>query len=350
MQPTTATWRTFAALACVVLLASCGGGGGGGGSVGGPALAGSKLFVSDGGNHAIGSQVNVNPGAGSLAIDRIISGPATGFGSGGTPSPSTIPSIALDVSADQLYASTQLRVAVFNQASVASGNVAPARTFTSSIIKNGALHGVNFFQLFLDAANNRLYVADIDGFLLAFDNASGLTGAVVPSRTIQIDLGVNQVFSSFGIAVDPAADNLFVGIRGNGFTNILIFNVQSLKSGPVAPDQTLSFSTAPASFYLDSVNNRLYVAVFGGDIQVFENAKSLTPGAPTVARTIPLSTVSASDKAIFVDTANDRLYGVANNQVFIVQNASAVSGVPFTVTQATLLDANARFSAVRTKP
>ena len=349
MQRTTTAWRAFVALVFVMVLAACGGGGGGD-SGGAPAPQGSKLFVSDGGNHAIGSQINANPGAGTSTVDRIISGPATGLGSGGTPSPSTIPSIALDISADQLYAATQTRLLVFNQASFAAGNVAPARTIISSVVKNTVLSGVNFFQLFLDTGNNRLYVAEPDGFVHAFDNASGLTGAVAPSRSIQTDLGGSATFQSIGIAVDTAANNLFVGLAGSGFTNILIFNTQSGKSGLTPPDQTLSFSTAPTSFYLDRGNNRLYVAVFGGNIQVFNNANSLTTGTPAVARLIPLSTVSTSSKFIFLDTTNDRLYAVANNQVFIVQSASTVKGVPFTVTQVTLSDANARFSSVIAKP
>jgi len=341
------------AVLVVVGFSACGGGGGGGGSAppsSTPQLAASKLFVADGGNHAIGSQVNPNPGPGTFAVDRIISGPATGLGSGGTPSPSTIPSIALDVGADQLYAATQGNVRVFNQASLASGNVAPSRTFSASVIKNSVLHGVNFFQLFLDAANNRLYVADIDGFLFAFENASGLNGAAVPGRTIQIDLGGAQVIGTFGVAVDTTVDNLFVGIYGNGFTNMLIFNNQSGKSGLRAPDQTLSFSFGPNSFYLDRVNNRLYV-LLNGSIQVFNNANSLTTGTPTPSRTITLSALSTTvQPSVFVDTASDRLYAAGNNLVFIVPNASTVTGTPSTFTQVTLPDANARFSGIVTKP
>src|SRR5437764_576033 len=270
MQHTTAAWRAFAALAFVFVLTACGGGGGGDGGGGGgaatptPASGGgatptpaSKLFVADGGNHAIASLSNANPAPGTtFAIDRIIGGSATELGSGGTPSPSTIPSIALDVAADQLYVSTQTKVGVFHQASFAAGNVAPTRTFTSA--------GVNFFGLFLDTANNRLYVANINGSVHVFDNPSALTGPVAPSRTIQINLGV-PISGSFGIAVDTTVDRLFVGVLGSGFTNILIFNNQSTLNGLRAPDETLSFSTAPTSFYLDSVHNRLYVAVFGGD-------------------------------------------------------------------------------------
>ena len=367
MQPTTAAWRAFAALAFVFVLTACGGGGGGDGGGGGggatptPASGatptpGSKLFVADGTNHAIGSQINADPSPGSFAIDRLIGGPATGFDPGvaGVLSPS---SLALDVQADRLYVATQAMVGVFDQAGVAAGNVAPARAITSTITKmtNGVSSAVNvnFFRLFLDTTNDTLYVAEPDGYLHAFDMARTLNGAVPPSRTIQIDLGASTISESFGIAVDtgstgrPAANNLFVGVSGSGFAHILIFNAQSTLNIPKAPDQTLSFSTAPTSFYLDSVNDRLYVAV-SGDILVFDNANSLTTASHPVARTILLSRVSPSGKFIFVDTTNDRLYAVGDDKLFIIPSPRTAD--PLTVTQGTLLNANAHFSAVVAKP
>src|SRR5207248_3085651 len=111
--------RRLAALASLVVLAACGGGG----APASPPPPGSKLFVSDGGQHSIGSLIDANPGPGTFSVDRAITGSKTGFGSGGTPSPSTIPSMVLDTATDRLYVATQGRVAVFNQASKADGDV-----------------------------------------------------------------------------------------------------------------------------------------------------------------------------------------------------------------------------------
>ena len=161
-------WGVVSLLSVLLGLAGCGGGGGGGSST-----PPSKVFVSDGANHAIGSLVNANPSPGTFAVDRIIIGSSTGLGTaGGTPSYSTLPSIALDAAGDRLYVSTQTNVRVFDQAGTASGNVAPARTISSMVTKGAVLSSVNFFSLFLDTANNRLYVADADGYLFVFDGAS----------------------------------------------------------------------------------------------------------------------------------------------------------------------------------
>src|SRR6476660_9797069 len=94
-------WLTGIGLALALLAAAgCGGGGGSGDST-----PGSKLFVVDGGNHAIASIINPAPAVNSpITIDRTVQGSSTGLGlPGGTPSISSIPSIALDAAGDRLF-------------------------------------------------------------------------------------------------------------------------------------------------------------------------------------------------------------------------------------------------------
>ena len=75
-------WRTIGLALALLALTSCGGGGGGGGSAPPP---GSKLFITDGGNHALVSMINATPTVGSnVAIDRVVEGASTGLGAGGT--------------------------------------------------------------------------------------------------------------------------------------------------------------------------------------------------------------------------------------------------------------------------
>src|SRR6267142_2242334 len=101
-------WKTIGPALALLAVASCGGGGGGGDS--GP--PGSKLFIVDGGNHAIVSMINPTPSIGStISIDRVVQGSSTGLGTaGGTPSISSIPSVALDAAGDRLFAATQTSV------------------------------------------------------------------------------------------------------------------------------------------------------------------------------------------------------------------------------------------------
>src|SRR5439155_1740444 len=77
---------------------------------------------------------------------------------GGTPSISSIPSIALDAANDRLFAATQQSVVVFDNASTANGNASFSRSFTATVITDGiTVRGVNFYGLSLDTTNNRLY-------------------------------------------------------------------------------------------------------------------------------------------------------------------------------------------------
>src|SRR5687768_7025955 len=122
--------KLIASALILVGMAGCGGGGGGDGGDGRPS---SKLFVVDSGNQAIGSMINPNPSPGTLAVDRIISGANTGLGTPGigTPSVSTLPSLALDAAGDRIYVATQLSVLQWENAGFASGNTPRTRAFTS---------------------------------------------------------------------------------------------------------------------------------------------------------------------------------------------------------------------------
>src|SRR5437773_12065266 len=91
-------WRAIGLALALLALAACGGGGS-------SAPPGSKVFVSDGGNHAIVSAINAAPTRASpLSIDRTVQGPNTGLNDiGGTPPTSAIPCIALQARNDRLY-------------------------------------------------------------------------------------------------------------------------------------------------------------------------------------------------------------------------------------------------------
>jgi len=81
---------------------------------------------------------------------------------------------------NELYVLDDPRILVFNVASLSAGvnNVAPARTLTTSFAAGAA-------AIFVDVANDRLFVADLDGAIAIYDNASTLpTGAITPSRSI----------------------------------------------------------------------------------------------------------------------------------------------------------------------
>src|ERR1051326_6230943 len=79
----------------------------------------------------------------------------------------------------QLYVSTANSILHFNNAETSSGNIAPVSTITGSNTQLSAPQ-----HLFLDAPNDRLYVANQGGSsVLVFDGVSTLSGTVNPTPT-----------------------------------------------------------------------------------------------------------------------------------------------------------------------
>ena len=350
--------RTIGLALALFALSSCGGGGGG--DSGPP---GSKLFITDGGNHAIASIINAAPTVNStFTIDRTVQGSSTGLGTpGGTPSISSIPSIALDAANDRLFVATQTNAVVFDNIGTANGNAPYSRLISATVNTGGGLRGVNFYGLYVNTTNNILYVADVTGEVHAFNNASTRNGATTPDRTVTPDLGTTQVVFPFGIAVDKARDLLYVGIVPSGSPAFMIVfngastaNTNTAPNQSRAPDRTFTLSGAGA-FHLDEANDRLYVSRFDGHAYVFDNASGLT-GAPTQNRDINL--LDNIQKFIFVDTSRNKLYAVGNNPnppnnqsvLDIIDNASTADGMNVTGLSVFVTATNIRLSAVAVKP
>ncbi len=358
----TGRWRSIGLAAALLAVASCGGGGGGGSST--PPLPGSKLFISDGGNHAIASMINPTPTVGSNpSIDRVVEGPSTGLGAvGGTPTISSIPSIALDAANDRLFAATQLNAVVFDNIGTADGNVPFSRRISASVDTGGGSHSVNFYGLYLDTTNNILYTVDPAGEVHVFNNASTRNGATTPDRTVTPNLGTTIVVTAFGIAVDKTRNMLYVGIAPqNALAFMIVFNgastvnTNTMPNNSLVPDRTIALGGAGA-FYLDEAGDRLYVAQFNGPFLVFNNAHALT-GTPTPDRTITVMG-NTTQNFIFVDTSRDKLYAVSNalsgigSALLIVDNASTTSDALMNVNgiAVAITGANIRLSAVAVKP
>ena len=343
----------------LLALASCGGGGGGSS---GP--AGSKLFITDGGNHAIVSIINAAPTVGStFTIDRVVNGPATGLGSG-VGDIFSIPSVALESAADRLYVATQGNTFIFDGISQASGNAAPTRTMAATINTGSGNRGVNFFRISLDAVNSRLYTVDFSGEVHVFNNPTTPTGATTVVRIINPDLGPTTILSTFGLAIDAGKNMLYLGavFSGSGSSNIIVFNNADTAGTPptmitpLAPNRTLSFAQGVGSFFLDTVNDRLYVSQSNGVVLVFDGASLLASGTPTPSRTIDM--LNGIQNYIFVDRSRNKLYAVANDPVVsnnravlnIIDNASTANEPNVTGISVFVTANNIEFSAVAVAP
>ncbi len=360
MRPETFERLRRIGLALALLaLTSCGGGGGG--SSGPP---GSKLFITDGGNHAIVSIINAAPTVGStFTIDRVVNGAATGLGSG-VGDIFSIPSIALEAAADRLYVATQGNTFIFDGISQANGNVAPTRTMAAMINTGSGNRAVNFFRISLDAVNSRLYTVDFSGEVHVFNNPTTPAGATTVVRIINPDLGPTTILSTFGLAIDAGKDMLYLGavFSGSGSSNIIVFNNASTAGTaptmitPLAPNRTLSFAQGVGSFFLDTVADRLYVSQSNGVVLVFDGASLLASGTPTPSRTIDM--LNGVQNYIFVDRSRNKLYAVANDPVVsnnravlnIVDNASTANEPNVTGLSVFITANNIEFSAVAVSP
>ena len=133
-----------------------------------------ELYVANYNGVSIDIFDNASTLNGNVAPSRILSGSNTTF----------LNPIALwvDNSSDQLYVTDYSKgaVDVFNNASTVNGNIAPSRIIAGTNTTLGFP-----WTLWLDSANNRLYVStSIGNSVLVFDGADTINGNVVPSRTI----------------------------------------------------------------------------------------------------------------------------------------------------------------------
>ena len=108
-------------------------------------------------------------------------------------------------------------VSVFANASTLDGAHAPDRRF--------AVAGTGIPAMFLDAGNDRLYVADDAGNVRVYEGVSMLTGTPAASRTIILPLAAQM-----RMFVDTSSDRLYAVTQNRGF----IVNGVSSANGAVA--------------------------------------------------------------------------------------------------------------------
>ncbi len=216
----------------------------------------SVMFWLDSGNLAIESFDSAHPPLGEpVTIDRIISGSNTQLGSSAA-------AAVLDPAGNRLFVANGTAILVFDNASAANGNQAPARVIQKS---GGAF--VDVVSLSLDASRDLLYVGDknVGGAvpsLYVIGNASAANGPVTPAS----------------ITDNSTSDRRFVFIAANdvlyaaGNCQIAVFDAASTLNGPKAPDRQLDGCAA-----LDSDDHPLWFDAANDDLYVL-NASNADPG------------------------------------------------------------------------
>jgi hypothetical protein len=169
--------------------------------------AADRLYVADEGDFSIVifDKISTQTGTVNLTPTRIIAGSNTTL-----VSPADL---FFDRVRNELYVLDDPNILVFNTASLSTGvnNVAPTRTLTTAFAAGAA-------AIFVDVASDRLFLADLDGAIAIYDNASTLpTGAITPSRSIA---GVNTQLGN------PA------GIQFDGSGRLVVSNAGSASAPP----------------------------------------------------------------------------------------------------------------------
>jgi hypothetical protein len=183
--------------------------------------AADRLFVANRDDLSVVIFDNVSTKNGNVAPTRTLAGLQTGLGQ-----PTDV---ALDKGRDMLYVADDIDIFVFNAASASTtnGNIAFARDMSPGFVISA---------IFLDATNNRLFVADPAADAIAiFDNASTLNGTITPTRVIQGTATHLSVPS--GVQVDGAG-RLIVSNVGNTTTlpaTITIYANAATIDGNIAP-------------------------------------------------------------------------------------------------------------------
>src|SRR5262249_52039597 len=127
------------------------------------------------------------------------------------------------VAADTLYAanSGNNSIIVFNNASAATGNIAPSRTITDAGAPLGSPGGVA-----LDATRNLLYVGKL-GSVMIVENPSAMQNVPI---TQTIDVSPSTLIFPFAVAVDSTRDRLYAA----SLHSILIYDNASSSSRSAA--------------------------------------------------------------------------------------------------------------------
>jgi autotransporter-associated beta strand protein len=210
--------------------------------------------------------------------------------------------VAVDTSRDLLYVADNAEVAVFTNASTASGSTTAARVIQLGFTPSAML---------LDPGNDRLFLANAGSNEIdIFDNASTLTGSVSPPRT----LTSTQLSQPTGLAKDGAGRLI---VSNASTPSITIYLNAATITGNVSPVGEINGSntklTGPGQLALDPTTNsgELYVAdPTGGNVSVFSNLSTvngtinLTPSRNLSGPNTNLNTTgSPTAKGVALDTS-----------------------------------------------
>jgi 6-phosphogluconolactonase (cycloisomerase 2 family) len=213
--------------------------------------------------------------------------------------------MTLDTANDSLYIAdtNDLSVVIYDGISTKNGNVAPSR-----IIAGVATNLLSPTDVSLDKTRNLLYVAD-DLFIHVYASASTVNGNQAPARDLTVP------FQLSGIFIDGANDRLYVAdTSGN---QVAVYDhASTLASGLITANRAIQGPTnnhlsGPVSVQLDGAGRLVVSNSTGPSITIYPNAATADGDIAPVAEIKGANTGLSVPTQIFVDTTGTgTLYNV----------------------------------------
>ncbi|MBU1237416.1 MAG: hypothetical protein KJ634_14460 [Gammaproteobacteria bacterium] len=236
-----------------------------------------RLYVANGTSILVFN--NAGTSEGNISPARTITSPQFG----------NISSLFLDATNNILYAGDDLNgIWIIDNANSVNGSITPTRSITGNFTATyGGSFSIN--SLYVDTVRDLLYVsvrifATGGGTsILVFNNARTANGSgLTPARTIHPSAYAGTIF------LDAANDRLYLA-DPSAYT-VRAFDSISTADGSVASNRTISMGISPAGLTVDIASNRLYVlnpsAVF-----IINNADIADGSVPMTAVLAPSNSI-----------------------------------------------------------
>lgn len=200
--------------------------------------------------------------------------------------------MTLDTANDSLYIADtgDLSVVIYDGISTKSGNVAPSRIITGTLVSPT--------DVSLDKVRNLLYVAD-DLEIFVYASASTANGTPAPVRDLTVP------FQLSGIYIDGANDRLYVADQaGNA---VAVYDHASTLNGPITANRAVqgvnnTHLSGPGSVQVDGAGRLVVSNALAPSITIYANAATADGDIAPVAEIAGANTGLSVPTQIFVDT------------------------------------------------
>lgn len=286
-------------------------------STGGDSSGSGLLYVADAQNNAILRFESATTLEGDVAPVAMIQGALTQL--------SAPQSLFLDVANDRLYVANtgQSSILVFDSVSTLEGNVPPTRFLQGT---NTTMSGPT--RTILDQGRDLLYVDNTgQRSILAFASGATIESDIAPTRKIDgANPGLNNALDMF---LDSSADRLYVA--NTAVSNVLIFDQISSKDGNIFPTRTLKGGNtrivSPQSVLVDSSNNLLIADT--SSLLRFENASTLDGDVAPAAIITGGNTSLQSPGQMLLDSGNLYLANTGTAEILVFNSVATLEGNVF---------------------